>query len=67
MERQVQTGLNPTNWLPGAGTGYVPFNPDNPNPICSSDWSSENQCISLVYFLTLDYDSMMENMGLVEL
>ena len=20
-----------TNWLPGAGTGYVPFNPDNPN------------------------------------
>ncbi|MDV3822197.1 SusC/RagA family TonB-linked outer membrane protein [Elizabethkingia anophelis] len=55
-KRQIQTGLNPTNWLPGAGTGYVPFNPDNPNQYVPQIGAQKINAGSLAYFLTLDYD-----------
>ncbi len=53
---QRQNGLNPLTYVPGAGTGYVAFNPANPNSFLPSVSASEINAGTLSYFATLDYD-----------
>lgn len=52
----VQNGLNPLQWQFGAGTGYIPFNPDTPNIYRPSVSASKVTAGTLAYFGTLDYD-----------
>jgi len=54
--QQNQNGLNPLTYEPGAGTGYVPFNPATPNSYVSTAAASEFRGGTLAYFGTLDYD-----------
>ncbi|WP_445455411.1 SusC/RagA family TonB-linked outer membrane protein [Flavobacterium sp. HNIBRBA15423] len=53
---QFQNGLNPLNYVPGAGTGYVAFNPATPNSFISTAAGSKFSGGTLSYFGTLDYD-----------
>lgn len=53
---QVQNGLNPLQWSFGAGTGYIPFNPDTPNIYRPTVSASKVTAGTLAYFATLDYD-----------
>lgn len=53
---QRQNGLNPLQWEFGAGTGYIPFNPDTPNLYRPSVTASKVTAGTLAYFGTLDYD-----------
>lgn len=53
---QRQNGLNPLQWQFGAGTGYIPFNPDTPNYYRPSVSASKVTAGTLAYFGTLDYD-----------
>jgi TonB-linked SusC/RagA family outer membrane protein len=53
---QRQNGLNPLQWSFGAGTGYIPFNPDTPNLYRPSVSASKVTAGTLAYFGTLDYD-----------
>lgn len=53
---QRQNGLNPLQWEFGAGTGYIPFNPDTPNFYRPSVSASKVTAGTLAYFGTLDYD-----------
>ncbi|AZA77502.1 SusC/RagA family TonB-linked outer membrane protein [Chryseobacterium sp. G0186] len=53
---QRQNGLNPLQWEFGAGTGYIPFNPDTPNFYRPSVTASKVTAGTLAYFGTLDYD-----------
>lgn len=53
---QQQNGLNPLNWVFGAGTGYVPFAPADPTRYVPSLSAGKITAGSLAYFLTLDYD-----------
>lgn len=53
---QTQNGLNPLNWSFGAGTGYIPFNPDTPNLYRPSVSAAKVTAGTLAYFATLDYD-----------
>ena len=55
FKTQNQNGLNPLNYAPGAGTGYVPFNPATPNSFISTVAASKIQGGTLSYFGTLDY------------
>ncbi|NAW52031.1 SusC/RagA family TonB-linked outer membrane protein [Elizabethkingia argentiflava] len=56
FKSQEQTGLNPNNWRPGSGTGYVPFNPENQNQYIPKIEAQKINAGSLAYFLTADYD-----------
>ncbi len=51
-----QNGLNPLNYVPGAGTGYVAFNPATPNFYISTVNASKFTGGTLSVFGTLDYD-----------
>lgn len=53
---QTQNGLNPLQWQFGAGTGYIPFNPDTPNIYRPTVSGSKVTAGTLAYFGTLDYD-----------
>lgn len=53
---QQQNGLNPLNWVFGAGTGYVPFSSSDPTRYQPSISASQVTAGSLAYFATLDYD-----------
>lgn len=53
---QTQNGLNPLQWEFGAGTGYIPFNPDTPNIYRPTVGASKVTAGTLAYFGTLDYD-----------
>ncbi|KQT22945.1 SusC/RagA family TonB-linked outer membrane protein [Chryseobacterium sp. Leaf405] len=54
--QQVQNGLNPLQWSFGAGTGYIPFNPDTPNIYRPTVSASKITAGTLAYFGTVDYD-----------
>ena len=54
--QQVQNGLNPLQWSFGAGTGYIPFNPDTPNIYRPTVGASKITAGTLAYFGTVDYD-----------
>lgn len=51
-----QNGLNPLNYVPGAGTGYVGFNPATPNLYISTVNGTKLSGGTLSTFGTLDYD-----------
>ena len=51
-----QNGLNPLTYVPGAGTGYVAFNPATPNFYIASVNGSKLTGGTLSAFGTLDYD-----------
>lgn len=51
-----QNGLNPINYVPGAGTGYVGFNPATPNLYISSVNGAKLSGGTLATFATVDYD-----------
>lgn len=53
---QAQNGLNPIFWSFGAGTGYVPFNPETPNIYRPTVSAAKVTAGTLAYFATLDYD-----------
>ena len=53
---QRQNGLNPLQWEFGAGTGYIPFNPDTPNFYRPSASATKTTAGTLAYFGTIDYD-----------
>ncbi len=53
---QTQNGLNPLNWVLGAGTGYVAFNPATPNLYRPSVSAQKINAGTLAYFATVDYD-----------
>ena len=53
---QRQNGLNPLQWEFGAGTGYIPFNPDTPDFYRPSATASKVTAGTLAYFGTVDYD-----------
>ncbi|MEG0927070.1 SusC/RagA family TonB-linked outer membrane protein [Chryseobacterium sp.] len=53
---QRQNGLNPLQWEFGAGTGYIPFNPDTPNLYRPSVSATKVTAGTLAYFGTVDYD-----------
>ncbi|MGG7470473.1 SusC/RagA family TonB-linked outer membrane protein [Chryseobacterium arthrosphaerae] len=53
---QTQNGLNPLQWAFGAGTGYIPFNPDTPNIYRPTVLAEKTTAGTLAYFGTLDYD-----------
>ena len=53
---QTQNGLDPLNWVLGAGTGYVPFNPAEPNKYQPSVSLARVKAGTLAYIGTLDYD-----------
>lgn len=53
---QTQNGLNPLQWQFGAGTGYIPFNPDTPNIYRPTVAATKITAGTLAYFGTLDYD-----------
>ncbi|MGE8434614.1 SusC/RagA family TonB-linked outer membrane protein [Chryseobacterium joostei] len=53
---QRQNGLNPLQWEFGAGTGYIPFNPDTPNLYKPSVSATKVPAGTLAYFGTVDYD-----------
>lgn len=52
----TQNGLDPLTWALGAGTGYIPFNPDTPNLYRPTVGASKINAGTLAYFATLDYD-----------
>lgn len=51
-----QNGLNPLNYSPGAGTGYIAFNAATPNFYITRASGSKFQGGTLAMFLTGDYD-----------
>jgi TonB-linked SusC/RagA family outer membrane protein len=51
-----QNGLNPATYVPGAGTGYVAFNPGTPNLYISTVNAANLTGGTLSFFGTLDYD-----------
>lgn len=53
---QRQNGLNPLNWVFGAGTGYIPFSPSDPTRYNKSISASKATVGTFAYFATLDYD-----------
>ncbi|MFN3968438.1 SusC/RagA family TonB-linked outer membrane protein [Flavobacterium sp.] len=53
---QFQNGLNLLTYAPGAGTGYIAFNPATPNSYISTAAASKIDAGTLSYFATLDYD-----------
>lgn len=50
-----QNGLNPLNYVPGAGTGYVAFNPATPNAYISTVNGAKLTGGTLALFATADY------------
>ena len=54
---QEQTGLNPLTWSPGAGTGYIPYNPDDlPASYIPEVAANDIDAGLFSYFATADYD-----------
>ncbi|WP_159473080.1 SusC/RagA family TonB-linked outer membrane protein [Chryseobacterium sp. 18068] len=53
---QTQNGLNPVQWQFGAGTGYIPFNPDTPNIYRPTVLATKVNAGTLAFFGTVDYD-----------
>jgi len=53
---QQQIGLNPLNWFPGAGTGYIPYNPALPASYIPTVSAARVDAGTFSYFGTLDYD-----------
>ncbi|MFY8189177.1 MAG: SusC/RagA family TonB-linked outer membrane protein [Flavobacterium sp.] len=51
-----QTGLDPRTSSPGAGTGYIPFNPADPNNYRPTVNASKAEAGLFSYFSTFDYD-----------
>lgn len=56
MKSYTQNGLNPLNWVLGAGTGYVPFNQSTPNIYRPTVLAQKINAGTLAYFGTVDYD-----------
>lgn len=53
---QNQDGLNPMNWVFGAGSGYVAFNTATPSLYRPTINLSKVTAGTMAYFATLDYD-----------
>lgn len=53
---QFQNGLNPLTYSPGAGTGYIAFNPETPDSYISTASATKLTGGTLAYFATADYD-----------
>ncbi len=53
---QTQNGLNPLNWVFGAGSGYIAFNQSTPDRYKPSVYLGKVTAGTLSYFATLDYD-----------
>lgn len=51
-----QIGLNPLTWEPGAGTGYIPYNPALPQSYLPTVNAGIVDAGTFSYFSTLDYD-----------
>ncbi len=51
-----QNGLDPLTWEPGAGTGYIAFNPANPTAYNKTVSASQANAGLFSYFAVLDYD-----------
>ncbi|RAR47534.1 SusC/RagA family TonB-linked outer membrane protein [Flavobacterium lacus] len=51
-----QTGLDPRTSSPGAGTGYIPFNPATPTLYRPTVGAFKSQAGLFSYFSTVDYD-----------
>lgn len=57
VRSQQQIGLNPLTWEPGAGTGYIPFNPATmPVSYRPSVAASKSIAALMSFFGTVDYD-----------
>ena len=54
----TQNGLDPKTWSPGAGTGYIPFNPDTPRFYAPEIGASKGSAGLFSYFGSVDYDYM---------
>lgn len=52
----TQNGLEPLFWSLGAGTGYIPFNPNTPSLYVPTVGASKVNAGTLAYFGTADYD-----------
>lgn len=52
----TQNGLEPLFWSLGAGTGYIPFNPNTPALYVPSVQANKVNAGTLAYFGTVDYD-----------
>lgn len=52
----TQNGLDPRQYVPGAGTGYIPFNPATPNSYLPSVGAAELVAGTFSYFGLADYD-----------
>lgn len=53
---QTANGLNPKTYVPGAGTGYVDFDPNFPNSTLPAAGAGKATAGTLSYFATADYD-----------
>ena len=53
---QTQNGLNPLDWVLGAGTGYVPFDTKTPNLYRPSVSATNVKAGTVAYIGTFDYD-----------
>lgn len=53
---QQQIGLNPLTWSPGAGTGYIDWNPDLPLSYLPAVDAGDIDAGLFSYFGTADYD-----------
>ncbi len=51
-----QSGLDPRTWALGAGTGYIPFNPNTPTFYQPTNFAGNTNGGLLSYFATADYD-----------
>lgn len=51
-----QIGLNPLTWVPGAGTGYIPYSAALPASYIPTNGAARVDAGSFSYFGTLDYD-----------
>lgn len=51
----TQNGLNPKLWVPGTGTGYPAFNPNDPYNVPDIS-ASQSRLNMYSYFANLDYD-----------
>lgn len=57
VSQSTHYGLNPLNWEPGAGTGYIRYNPDTmPASYRPSVAAAKRRAAMLSFFGTADYD-----------
>ena len=52
----INNGLNPLTWVPGSGTGWIPFSPTNPTAYNKIVSASASNAGLFSYFTVADYD-----------